>query len=121
MALSAKLTAFYKTIRTTVQQGDLYRLQSPMNSDQSQMEYVSPDKSQAVVLAYLHSQRLMLRYDPVKLKGLEPEAMYTVRALDPGKYVGDATVSGSVLMGAGVQLRLSGDYDSTALAIERVK
>lgn len=121
MALSAKLTAFYKTIRTTVQQGDLYRLQSPMNSDQSQVEYVAQDKSQAVVLAYLHSQRLLLRYDPVKLKGLDPEAMYTVRALDPGKYVGEATASGSVLMGAGVQLRLDGDYDSTALALERVK
>ena len=121
MALSAKLTAFYKTIRTTVQQGDLYRLESPVGSDESQVEYVAQDGSQAVVLAYLHSQRLMLRYDPIKLKGLDPAAMYTVRALDPGKYVGDVTVAGSVLMGAGVQLKLSGDYDSTALAIERVK
>ncbi len=120
MALAAKLTAFYKTIRTTVQQGNLYRLQSPMNSDASQVEYVSGDRSQAVLLAYLHSQRLQLRYDPVRLKGLDPAAMYRVRALDPAKYRGDVTVAGSVLMGAGVQLEMQGDYDSTAIVVERV-
>lgn len=121
MALSAKITAFYKTIRTTVQQGELYRLAPPTTGDESQVEYVSSDKSQAVLLAYLHSQRLMLPYSTVKLKGLDPVAMYRIRALDPQKYVGDATVSGSVLMGAGVTLKLEGDYDSTAIALERVR
>ena len=31
------------------------------------------------------------------------------------------TASGSVLMGAGVDLKLLGDYDSTALVAERVQ
>ena len=47
--------------------------------------------------------------------------MYRVRALDAEKYAGEATVSGSVLMGAGIQLKLQGDYDSTAVALERVR
>ena len=120
MALSAKLTAFYKTIRTTVQQGRLYRLASPLTSDQSQMEYVAQDGSQAVLLAYLHSERLLLPYSAVRLRGLDPKAMYQIRALDPNKYLGERTVSGSVLMGAGVDLNLSGDYDSTAIVMERM-
>lgn len=121
MALSAKLTAYYKTIRMTVQQGKLYRLASPREGDASQVEYVAQDGSQAVLLAYMHSQRLALAYDPVRLRGLDPKAMYRVRALDPEKYVGEQVVSGSALMGAGVQLKMQGDYDSTAVALERVR
>jgi hypothetical protein len=40
--------------------------------------------------------------------------------LDPEKYMGEAVLSGSVLMGAGVKLKLEGDYDSTALVLERL-
>jgi Melibiase len=58
-ALGAKLTALYKTIRTTVQQGSLYRLTQPTGGDQnneegaSQVEYVARDDSQAVLLGLL--------------------------------------------------------------------
>ena len=45
--------------------------------------------------------------------------MYRIRALDAGKYSGETTMQGSVLMGAGVELKLEGDYDSTALALEK--
>lgn len=120
MALAAKLTAFYKSIRTTVQQGRLYRLASPLTGDESQMEYVSPDGSQAVLMAYLHSQHLLMPYSSVHLRGLDPKAMYRIRPLDPDKYAGEAEVAGSVLMGAGVDLRLFGDYDSTVLVMEKM-
>ena len=121
LSLSAKLTAFYKTIRTTVQQGKLYRLSSPLTNDSSQMEYVAQDGSQAVLLAYVHSQRMLLPYPAIHMRGLDPNAMYLLHALDPEKYLGETVVSGSVLMGAGVQLKLIGDYDSTALVLERTQ
>jgi len=120
-ALGKKLTAFYKTIRTTVQQGELFRLASPLEGDPSQVEYVARDGSQAVLMAYLHSMRYRVAYPTVRLKGLNPAANYRVRPLDAEKYHGDAIVSGSTLMGAGVQLQLQGDYDSTALVLELVK
>ncbi len=126
-ALGAKLTALYKTIHTTIQQGSLYRLTEPLGGGDksneegaSQVEYVARDDSQAVVLAYLHSMRYQVDYPIVRLRGLDPAATYRVNALDPEKYAGAQTVSGSVLMGAGVQLRLSGDYDSTALVLQRI-
>ncbi len=119
MAEATRLTTFYKGIRTAVQHGDLYRLESPVGSETSQVEYVAPDGSQAVLLAYLHSQQYGLAYPTVRLAGLDPGATYRVRPLDSGKYTGEATVSGSELMGSGVDLRLVGDYDSTALVLER--
>jgi alpha-galactosidase len=73
-----------------------------------------------VLLAFQHSQRLLLPYPTVRLRGLAPDAMYRLRALDPEKYMGEAVLSGSVLMGAGVNLKLEGDYDSTALVLERL-
>lgn len=120
METARSLTAFYKTIRSTVQHGKLYRLQSPVNSETSQVEYVAQDESQAVLLAYLHSQHYGMAYPTVRLQGLDPKSTYNLRALDPDKYAGEATVQGSVLMGLGVELKLVGDYDSTALVLERV-
>ena len=120
MDTAQRLTAFYKTVRTTVQHGKLYRLQSPLNSEVSQVEYVAQDGSQAVLLAYLHSQHYGLAYPTVRLQGLDPKAMYRIRTLDAAKYAGETTAQGSVLMGAGVELRLEGDYDSSALALEKL-
>jgi alpha-galactosidase len=120
MSEAMRLTAFYKTIRTTVQHGKLYRLSSPLAGDASQVEYVASDGSQAVLLAYLQSQHYGIAYPQVRLQGLQPEAMYRIRALDAAKYAGESIVQGSVLMGYGVQLKLMGDDDSTALVLERV-
>ena len=120
MDTAQRLTAFYKTVRTTVQHGKLYRLQRPMNSEVSQVQYVAQDGSQAVLLAYLHSQHYGLAYPTVRLQGLDPKATYRIHALDAAKYADEATVQGSVLMGAGVELKLEGDYDSTALALEKL-
>ena len=120
METAKTLTAFYKTVRTTVQHGELYRLQAPETSESSQVEYVAQDGSQAVLLAYLHSQHYGLPQELVHLEGLDSGSMYRVKALDGAKYMGPETVAGSVLMGEGVQLRLAGDYDSTAVVFEKV-
>jgi alpha-galactosidase len=47
--------------------------------------------------------------------------MYRIRPLDPRQYNGELLMQGSVLMGEGVHLSLAGDYDSTALVLERQK
>ena len=63
-----------------------------------------PDGAQAVLFSYLHSQQYGMPPARIHLEGLDPNAMYRVHPLDPKKYIGDATVSGAVLMGEGVQL-----------------
>jgi alpha-galactosidase len=118
--LATRMTAFYKTIRTTVQHGKLYRLRQPESSESSQVEYVAQDGSQAVVFAYLQSQHYGLAEPLIRIDGLDPKSNYRVVALDKEKYHGEAVVSGAVLAGQGLQLLLSGDYDGTAVTFERI-
>ena len=117
---ATRLVTFYKTVRTTVQHGNLFRLKSPAQSEDSQVEYVSQDGSQAVLFAYLHSQHYGLAQPLIQFRGLDAQANYRVTPLDAAKYGGDATVSGAVLMGQGISLALAGDYDSTAVMLQRV-
>lgn len=118
--LATRLTQFYKSVRTTVQHGKLYRLRRPEESESSQVEYVAQDGSQAVLFGYLHSQHYGMPQPLIRLEGLDSKAQYRVTPLDKQKYAGEEVVSGAVLMGQGVRLMLFGDYDSTALVLERV-
>jgi len=118
--LATRMTAFYKTIRTTVQHGKLYRLRQPEASESSQVEYVAQDGSQAVLFAYLQSQHYGLAEPLIRIEGLDPKSNYRIVALDKGKYGGEPVISGAVLAGQGLQLQLSGDYDGTAIAFERI-
>lgn len=119
LALATKLTAFYKTVRSTVQHGDLYRLQTPQDHEATQVEYVAEHGGQAVVFAYLHSQQYGLAQPRLRLRGLDPAVFYDVLPLDQDKYNGEAHVSGADLMGRGIELQLQGDYDSTAVVLRR--
>ena len=78
MATAKDLVAFYKTIRPTVQQGSQYRLIAPSRpgapSERAATEYVSADGTQAVVLAYLHSQNFGDPYPLVRLTWPRPES-----------------------------------------------
>lgn len=119
LRLAAKLTAFYKTVRTTVQHGNLYRLQQPETHEASQVEYVAQDGKQAVVFAYLHSQQYGMAQPRIRLRGLDPLAFYDVQPMDGDKYTGESRVSGADLMGRGLEVALQGDYDSTAIVLKR--
>ncbi|HEX6496915.1 MAG TPA: alpha-galactosidase [Acidobacteriaceae bacterium] len=125
MATSKELVAFYKTVRPTVQQGSQYRLIAPSRpdapSERAATEYVSTDGTQAVVFAYLHSQNFGDPYPLVRLHGLDPKAMYRLRPLDPKQLRSQQEASGSYWMGHGLQLELRGDYDSTAVVLERMR
>ena len=124
MATAKDLVAFYKTIRPTVQQGSQYRLIAPSRpgapSERAATEYVSADGTQAVVLAYLHSQNFGDPYPLVRLHGLDPKAIYRLRPLDPQQLRSQQEASGSYWMSHGIQVELRGDYDSTAVVLERL-
>jgi alpha-galactosidase len=123
MATATQLVAFYKTVRTTVQQGSLYRLMAnPDAPGHWATEYVSQDGAQAVLFGFLHSQQFGEPFPVVRLAGLDPAALYQVKPLDASKTPGMAAeMSGSALMGEGLRMALIGDYDATAVVLERVK
>jgi len=119
MATGQKMIQFYKSVREVIQQGSLYRL-SPPSTGATQVEYVSPDHSAAVVFAYLQAQHNALPYPKVLPQGLDANRLYRIHPLHPEKYSGPDTLSGSLLMNEGIDLRLEGDYAATAVRFEQV-
>jgi alpha-galactosidase len=118
-AAATKMVALYKRIRPTIQTGDLYRLFSPRAGDLTANQYVAADGKQSVLFAFRHSQQYNTAVPAIPLRGLDPKALYRVESID-GKLVDrQPELSGAYLMNAGLNLNLRGDYDSTAVILER--
>lgn len=115
-ATAKRMIADYKQIRAMVQQGVLYRLASPRDgSNFSSTESVAPDRTSAVVFAFLHSQQMRYPSPTVHLEGLNPNTVYEVR------YIGGKPApltprraSGAFWMQHGINFDLTGDYDAAA-------
>ena len=122
-ATAKHLIAEYKQIRETVQHGSLYRLISPRNgSEFSVTESVSLDRSQAAVFALLHSSQFGYSYPRIYLRGLDPKAQYRLHWITekPGGNLPE-TASGEYWMNGGIDLELKGDFQATALRLDRVQ
>lgn len=107
-----KQVALYKSIRKVIQFGDLYRLESPFEGNDTSLIYVSEDKKEAVVFLY---RVLSIPNEPLrrtKLKGLNPSFNYMI---------GDETIiSGEQLLNYGINSpdELSwGDYKSSMILL----
>ena len=118
-ALATKMIAYYKTIRDTVQLGQLYRIFSPRTGEFTANQYVSQDGKQSVLFAFLHSQQYSRPVPTVRLRGLDESAIYRVKTTDNKWPHASETYSGSYLMNQGIALHLTGDYDSTVVELDR--
>jgi alpha-galactosidase len=114
--LAAQMVTLYKRIRETVQFGNLYRLLSPRTSDTAANEYVSKDGKEAVIFAFRHSQQYDTKPPTLYLAGLDPKAVYQPELWD-GTMLDK--VSGAYLMQSGLHVKLTGDFDSTAVLLHR--
>jgi alpha-galactosidase len=119
MDVAKKMVALYKEIRATVQQGSLYRLFSPRDGSLTANQYLSEDGKQAVLFAFLHSQQFRRPSPTIYLRGLDERKLYRIRTIDDKLVEKQATASGAFLMHRGLNFRLGGDFDSTAIVLER--
>jgi alpha-galactosidase len=115
-----KLIAYYKTIRRTMQEGDLYRLNPPREGNMTAAGYVAPDGKQAVFFILLHSQQFLFPAPTVCLRGLDEKALYRLTSLDDKLADTPRVLSGSYLMNRGLDFKLRGDFDSTSVLLERI-
>ena len=116
--LATKMVALDKRIRKTVQTGGLYRLMPPRGNDTVANQYVSKDKSKAVLFAFRHSQQFKTDPPIIYLQGLDPKAVYRLEPFDKQAMIPE-TASGAFLMEQGLQLSLTGDYASTMVMLQR--
>jgi alpha-galactosidase len=121
LATTKRLIAAYHQVQKTITLGDLYRLISPTNgSEFSATETVSPDKSQAVFFAFVHSTQEKRGFPRLQLLGLDPAATYTLNSIEGRTADGTpAEASGAWWMNHGVDLDLRGDFQGAAFRLDR--
>lgn len=78
LAEYASYIAFYKRIRPIIQEGDLYRLQRLEEFGASVLQYVLPDRREAVYSIAVRDHLLNSFRAPALLRGLNPGATYAV-------------------------------------------
>ena len=132
--------AEYKRIRPIVQQGDLYKLISPLEGSReyAALNYVNSDKSRAVAMIYRLLYTFGMPHRIIRLQGLNPECNYRIREVasefeNEKLAIEGKVVSGRLLMEEGIvipeltkrykgnhpinDLRESNDYRSVVLEL----
>jgi alpha-galactosidase len=117
--VATKMIATYKRIRSTVQLGDLYRLYSPRTGDITANQYVAAGGRQSVLFVFRHSQEYSTSPPAIHLHGLDPRALYRLESIDGKLVESQPQLSGAYLMQAGLNVTLRGDFDSTAVILEK--
>ncbi|WP_138494881.1 alpha-galactosidase [Paenibacillus pinistramenti] len=109
----------YKQIRGLVQKGDLYRLKSPFEGNESAWMFISEDKEEVLVYYF---QVMAVPHPPLRslrLAGLDPELEYEVESGEGG---GKSVLGGDRLMQLGLPLNLKQkDYESGWFRLKAVK
>lgn len=100
----------YKEIRAIVHDGDMYRLKSPFEGNNTAWECVMEDGSQAVLMYCTISGSVMRGRTCVKLKGLRADSLYEITDIN-------AVYSGDYLMNVGLYFDDDKDYASTLLVL----
>jgi alpha-galactosidase len=111
-AEARRLIAQYKEMRATIQFGDLYRLRSPQQHPFSAVEYVSKDRSEAILFAFRTYMPDPVELPLLYLRGLEPDARYSIDGVAGIR-------SGQALLHAGVQVALN-NFQSVLLRVRKV-
>ena len=119
--VTKRMIAYYKAVRQTLQEGDLYRLASLREGNLAAAEYVAPDGKQAILFAFLHSQQFLYEAPTIYLRGLDEHSLYRLKPIDDKLVEKQQFLSGSYLMNHGLNFNLVGDFDSTSVLLERVE
>ena len=109
-----KQVAAYHEMEDLVLEGDLYRLESPFDSNFFCFQLVSKDKAKAHI-TYMRALCVpMSETKRIYPRGLDAEATYNIRELN-------LTLKGKTIMNAGLVMKVpDGDFKTVALHIEKV-
>jgi alpha-galactosidase len=109
-----KQIEFDKSIQTLIREGDLYRIESPYETNYCSWEIVSKDKKQVFLFACKILTVAMTKNPRVKLRGLDPNKKY--RSTSTGKIYG-----GDMLMYRGIKINYkNADFATEAMCFEMI-
>ncbi|HTG67679.1 MAG TPA: alpha-galactosidase [Candidatus Udaeobacter sp.] len=104
----------YKAIRSLVQQGDLYRLKSPFEGNETAWMFVSEDQMEALVFYFKVLAEPNAPERKLKLNGLHPSFDYAIAGMEE-LYRGDRLMQDGIWIPA-----IHGDYGSTSIHLKAV-
>ncbi len=114
----------YNSIKHIVQDGDLYRLLSPYESERVALMYTSPDQKEALVFSYLKKKNIYGDNQVLFMKGLDPKKNYTLKEInkDPKKYswfseLEGKQYTGEFLMTYGVRFTMYNEFESVVFRV----
>ncbi len=116
--------AEWKRLAPVTMDGEQYRLVSPYDGNHMAVNYVSQDRSKAVLFAYDIHPRYQEKLQRVKLQGLDPDKTYTVREVNlmPGTMstlkADGKTFTGDYLMKVGLDVFGFADMQSHVVVFE---
>jgi alpha-galactosidase len=110
LTFSNEAVKTYKRTSDLIWFGDLYRMESPYESNRTVVMYVNDDRNRAVVFNYHLNTRRQDIFNRVKLQGLDPNKNYRLKEINlfPGTKSNqpdnDKLLTGSYLMNIGLNL-----------------
>jgi alpha-galactosidase len=119
-ALADSIAVYKARVRDVVEQGDLYRLESPYDGTRAALDYVSEDRTRAILFVY---QLKSATATTVKPLGLDPNREYRVREINlPPETksqiaIDGKTLSGAVLMRDGIVPPCNKEFDSSVIEL----
>ncbi len=117
MQIVKQLINDYKKIRHIVQQGDLYRLNSPRKGSLTAVQYVSRDQKESVIFAFRHHDHFWQVAPRIYLRGLQLDDFYIVEGCPGDK----GPLSGQSLMRTGLTPSLHGHFASSMITVKKIK
>ena len=117
----------YKKVRPIVQLGDLYRLVSAFDHPYAVYEYVTKDRSEALVFVLGMSMQFGDKIRAFRVRGLDPDAVYRVESFCQSTpewsrdYEPSTPISGRAAAQIGIQTGLVGDFDCRILHLVKLK
>lgn len=108
-----RYVAQYKKIRSTVQHGQLHRLEPSHGRDSSGICHISADGSEVAVFVFARAVAATAFEQYVRLRGLDPKASYVDTRTG-------RVMSGALLHSRGLVVELKGDLASALLTLRRL-
>jgi alpha-galactosidase len=118
--ITAAVSLYKQQVRDVVEQGDLYRLESPYEHPRAALDYVSHDCTKAMLFVY---QLKDSSSEPVKLSGLDPQSRYRIQTLNqsdttaPRLTCEGQVLTGTALMHDGLVPPCTKAFDSAVIAL----
>ena len=120
-------TSFFKEKRQLIRNGQFYRLLNPFESNEVSWMVVSEDQREAIVGYYKVLAKPNDKYYRIKLKGLDPDKLYSIEGKETTHY-GDELMNVGIILAEDYTDRASeywqrekeGDFSSKVFILKEV-